>query len=75
MSFSTSHLLYEIDRYASVVPPWLQILVASYLAVVLATTASGRVRERRGLLVSVILFVIAALLAVRAGSLLVALLS
>ncbi len=75
MSVSISHLLRQIDDYASVIPPWLQVLLSSYLAITIASFAMGRARERRGLLVSVILWVTAALLALRAGSLLLALIS
>jgi hypothetical protein len=72
---SISHVLRQIDGYLSVVPPWLQVLISAYLAIVLATSAIGRVRERRGLLIAVILFLVAVVLGLRAGSVLMALIS
>jgi hypothetical protein len=75
VSFSISHALYQIDSYLAVVPPWLQVVLSAYLAIVLAGMGSGRVKERRGLFVAVLLFAIAALLALRALSLLTAMLS
>jgi hypothetical protein len=75
MDFSISHVLRQIDGYLSVVPPWLQVLISAYLAIVLATAAMGRVRERRGLLIAVVLFLVAVLLGLRAGSVLMALIS
>ena len=75
MSFSISHVLRQIDGYLSVVPPWLQVLISAYLAVVIASAAMGRVRERRGLLITVLLFLVAVMFGLRAGSLLMALIS
>ncbi len=75
MDFSISHVLRQIEGYLSVVPPWLQVLISAYLAVVLATSAMGRVRERRGLLIAVLIFLVAVLLGLRAGSILMALIS
>ena len=75
MDFSISHVLRQIDGYLSVVPPWLQVLISAYLAVVIATAAMGRVRERRGMLIAVILFLVAVVLGLRAGSILMTLIS
>jgi len=75
MDFSISHVLRQIDGYLSVIPPWLQVLISAYLAIVLATAAMGRARERRGLLIAVVLFLVAVLLGLRAGSVLMALIS
>ena len=75
MDVSISHVLRQIDGYLSVVPPWLQVLISAYLAIVLANSAMGRARERRGLLIAVVLFLVAVLLGLRAGSVLMALIS
>ena len=75
MDFSISHALRKLDEYLPMVPPWLQVLISAYLAIVLATAAMGRIRERRGMLISVILFVVAVLFGLRAGSLLMMLIS
>ena len=75
MDFSISRALRQIDGYLSVVPPWLQVLISAYLAIVLANAAMGRVRERRGMLIAVVLFLVAVVFALRAGSVLMALIS
>jgi len=75
MDFSISHVLRQIDEHVAVIPPWLQVLISAYLAVVIASAAMGRVRERRGMLIAVILFLVAVVFGLRAGSILMALIS
>ena len=66
MNPSISEALHHIRVALAVIPPWLQVVLSGYLAVVLAGMGSNRVKERRGLLLATILLAIAAALALHA---------
>ncbi len=63
---------YEVvGRY---IPPWLQVILFSYLAIVLITWSMDKFRERRGVLLGVIYLSAAVFLAEQAVMILMGLL-
>jgi hypothetical protein len=60
-----------IGRY---LPPWFQIVVFAYLAVVLTSWSIDKLRERRGIALAAIAMALAAFLGLRAAFLLTTLL-
>jgi hypothetical protein len=74
MDFDYRHLLRLIDTYVAMVPAWLQVVLAYYLAIVLTGWGRSRIAAKKRLLPAVIAFAIAAALAVHATSLVMAIL-
>jgi uncharacterized membrane protein AbrB (regulator of aidB expression) len=66
------HLLARVD---ATVPPWLQVVICGYLGIVIGQQGLERMRERRGMLLVIVFLVIGIVCLVRAGSLLVDLMS
>ena len=60
----------EVRRYVAVVPPWLQMVLFYYLAVVLGSWARGRFLEKRGFWIAVVALMLAVFLAARATGML-----
>ena len=68
-------MLPEIDEtIGRYLPPWLQILVFAYLAIVLGSWSIDKLRERRGVALAALAMAVAAFLGLRAAFLLSALL-
>jgi len=62
----------EVRRFVAAIPPWLQVLLFYYLAVVLGCWARGRFSEKRGFWLAAICLVAAVVLAARATAMLYA---
>ena len=62
----------QVRYYLALVPPWLQVLLFYYLAVVLGSWARGRFSEKRGFWLATLSLVVAVLLAARATAILYA---
>jgi hypothetical protein len=62
----------HVHRYVAAVPPWLQVLLFYYLAVVLGSWARGRFLENRGFWLAAVFLVLAVVLAARATAMLYA---
>jgi hypothetical protein len=62
------------DLVGRFLPPWFQIIVFAYLAVVLASWSIDKLRERRGVTLAAIAMALAAFLGLRAAFLLTQLL-
>jgi len=75
MDIDYRHLLHLLDLYVAMIPPWLQVVLSYYLAIVLTSWGRGRIVARKRILPAVIGFAIAALLALRATSILMTFLS
>ena len=60
----------ELQHYVAAIPPWLQVLVFYYLAVVLGSWARGRFLEKRGFWLAVLALTLAVFLATRATAML-----
>ena len=74
MTPSLTEAFHHIKLYLAVIPPWLQVVLSGYLAVVLAGMGSNRIKERRGLVLATVLLAIAAGLAYHAITMLSAML-
>ena len=75
MNVDYRQLIYLLHTYVSMVPPWLQVVVSYYLAIVLAGWGRNRIAAKKRFLPAVIGFALAALLALRATSILMTFLS
>lgn len=75
MDVDYRHVLYLLRLYVAMIPPWLQVVLSYYLAIVLASWGRSRIVARKRILPAVIGFAIAALLALRATSILMTFLS
>ena len=75
MNVDYRDLLRQVDLFIAMIPPWLQVVVSYYLAIVLIGWGRGRIAAQKRFLPAVIGFAIAALLALRATSILMAFLS
>jgi hypothetical protein len=75
MDFDYRHLIYLLHTYVSMVPSWLQVVLSYYLAIVLTGWGRNRIAAKKRFLPAVIGFAIAALLALRATSILMTFLS
>lgn len=62
----------DLQRYIAGVPPWLQVLLFYYLAVVLGSWARGRFTEKRGFWFAAFCLIVAVVLAARATGILYA---
>ncbi len=60
----------ELQHYVAAIPPWLQVLIFYYLAVVIGSWAWGRFIEKRGVLLTALGLTLAVFLAARATSML-----
>jgi hypothetical protein len=56
----------QVRHYIAAVPPWLQVLLFYYLAVVLGSWARGRFSEKRGFWLAAFCLIVAVVLAARA---------
>jgi hypothetical protein len=75
MDVDYQHLIYLLRTYVSMVPPWLQVVVSYYFAIVLAGWGRNRIAAKKRFLPAVVGFALAALLAVHATSILMTFLS
>ena len=75
MNVEYRDLAYLLHTYVSMVPPWLQVVVSYYLAIVLANWGRNRIAAKKRFLPAMIGFTMAALLAFRATNILMAFLS
>jgi hypothetical protein len=66
----TVDLVGELRYYVAAIPPWLQVLLFYYLAVVLGSWARGRFLEKRAFWLAVLALTLAVFLAARATSML-----
>ena len=62
----------QFRHYIAAVPPWLQVLLFYYLAVVLGSSARGRFADKRGFWLAAFCLIAAVVLAARATSMLYA---
>ena len=67
-----SSLLETLNRAYAAIPPWVEIVVCGYLAVVLGQQAIDRLRERRGVILVIVFAAIGVLCLTRAVNLLLA---
>jgi len=75
MDIDYRHLIYLFNTYVSMIPPWLQVVLSYYLAIVLASWGRNRIAAKKRFLPAVIGFAIAGLLALRATSIVMTFLS
>jgi uncharacterized membrane protein SirB2 len=62
----------QVRHYIATVPPWLQVLLFYYLAVILGSWARGRFSEKRGFWLAAVCLIVAVVLAARATAMLYA---
>ncbi len=63
-------LVGELQHFVAAIPPWLQVLLFYYLAVVIGSWARGRFLEKRAFWTAVLALTLAVFLAARATSML-----
>jgi hypothetical protein len=75
MDVDYRHLLLLLNTYVSMIPPWLQVVLSYYVAIVLVGWGRNRIAAKKRFFPVVIGFALAALLALHATSILMTFLS